>query len=332
MQCWAIITPVYEDGPSFTRLCGELAQLDAGVRFHVIAVDDGSLAEPPGAVQIGAAGLTGEVLRLARNVGHQGAIAVGLAHAAGIEGLAGCIVMDCDGEDQPASIPALLAAVTCAGVDVAVAARAKRSESLTFRAFYQVYRRIFRLLTGQVIGFGNFMVLRPVALKRLAVMHESWTHVASAVIKARLRRAEVPTDRGRRWFGRSKMNFVSLVLHGLRAVMVFKDAVLTRLCMLCALMAGFSVLSIGTAVGLKLAGLATPGWVTTVTGFSLSLFLQTGLLTLIMLVMNGLGRPDSPTAVLANALDHIAGIDPAPAGRSQPAGETRRPQMSGVAG
>jgi hypothetical protein len=309
IERWAVVTPVYEDRESFATLCRALAAQPLGVELYLIAVDDGSLHAPPMPSDIAAAGLSGEVLRLARNVGHQAAIAIGLIHAANVDRLAGCIIMDSDGEDAPETLPMLIRAIRGKGFDVAVARRAKRSESLLFRAFYIVYRQAFRTLTGQVIHFGNFMALTPRALHRLAAMHESWTHIAGAVVKARMRRAEIPIDRATRYAGQSKMNFVSLVLHGMRAVMVFGDAVVTRMAVVCALMAVVTGAGVIMAVLLKLIGMATPGWVTSVTGFGLSLFLQTGILAMITLLMNGAGRVEAPAALAERARSSVESVE-----------------------
>ncbi|MBL8542500.1 MAG: glycosyltransferase [Hyphomonadaceae bacterium] len=307
----AIVTPVFEDQESFAELCRRLAesQRAAGEPFHVIAVDDGSLGAPPQLSAISGAGLSGEVLRLARNVGHQAAISIGLAHAAKLPNLSACVVMDSDGEDTPESIPNLLAAVHAPNVDIAVAQRAKRSETLSFKLFYAIYKRLFRLLTGQVLRFGNFMALSPAALMRVSGMYEASTHVAGAVVKARLRRADVPTDRGTRYAGQSRMNFPSLVLHGMRAVMVFADLVLTRMALALVGMAALVVLIVVGALIMKLAGYATPGWVTIVTGFALSLFVQTGLFTMITLIVSSLGRVDTPPRVRERALEYVAAIE-----------------------
>lgn len=308
MTSTAIVTPVYEDQESFAELCRRLAIVErsAGARFHIVAVDDGSLGAPPKAAAIREAGLSGEILRLARNVGHQGAIAIGLAHASAMPNVSACIVMDSDGEDTPESIPSLLKAVASPGADVAVAERAKRSETFTFKAFYAVYKRLFKLLTGQTLRFGNFMALSPVAIERLSGMYETSTHVAAAVVKAKLRRADVPTDRGTRYAGESKMNFPSLVLHGMRAVMVFSDLVLTRMALALVAMAAGVVAVVLIAVTMRFMGLTTPGWVTIVTGFALSLFLQTGLFTMITLIVSSLGRVDTPPKVRERALEYVA--------------------------
>ncbi|MGE0597724.1 MAG: glycosyltransferase [Hyphomonadaceae bacterium] len=316
MSLYAVVTPVYEDQASFRELCRRLGVLQrerSGLRFHVIAVDDGSLSAPPLTQSIGEAGLNGEILRLARNVGHQSAIAIGLARAANLPNLAGAVVMDSDGEDRPEAIPDLIEALSPSRIDVAAAERAKRSETLTFRAFYSIYRRLFALLTGQRLRFGNFMALSPVSLERLSGMHETATHVAGAVVKAKLRRADVPIDRGVRYAGASKMNFSALVLHGMRAIMVFADLVLTRMALAMVGLAALVVLVVTSAFVAKLLGAATPGWVTTVTGFALSIFLQTGLFTMITLIVSSLGRVDTPPRVRERALEFIAHIDRAEA-------------------
>jgi glycosyltransferase involved in cell wall biosynthesis len=307
----AIVTPVYEDKESFAELCRRLAVTEhaAGTRFHIIAVDDGSLGAPPKLAALTEAKVSGEILRLARNVGHQAAIAIGLAHAYKLPNVEACVVMDSDGEDTPEAIPRLLEAVNGESVDVAVAERAKRSEPLTFQAFYAVYKRLFKLATGQVLRFGNFMALSPRALERISGMYETSTHVAGAVVKAKLRRADVPTDRGTRYAGESRMNFPSLVLHGMRAVMVFADLVLTRMALALVAMAALVILVVGAALLAKFFGAATPGWVTVVTGFALSLFLQTGLFTMITLIVSSLGRVDTPPRVRERAMEYVATIE-----------------------
>lgn len=306
---WAILTPVFEDRDSFATLCREVAAAGNGLEVSVCAVDDGSVAAPPDTGAIAAAGLTGEVIRLRRNVGHQMAIAIGLNHLAAAEDLAGVVIMDSDGEDQPDRIPDLVARIADGAADVVVASRSRRSESLLFRVFYHIYKLFFLTLTGNVIRFGNFMALSQPAARRLAAMQESWTHVAGAVVKSRLRREELPTDRGHRYSGRSRMGFVSLVLHGIRSVMVFGDAVLTRMAVVFGLSAIGTVAVFAAAVALKIAGQTTPGWLTTVTGFMLVIFMQTGVLTLMTLIMSGLTTVRSPRTIAEDAESFIQRID-----------------------
>lgn len=300
-----VVTPVYEDVEASSRLFVELARV-FGRDVYVVAVDDGSVRQPVDPSSIAAAGLDGVVIRLRRNVGHQRAIAIGLSYVAeALPDAPKVVVMDSDGEDVPASIVQLTEPLKAADVDIAIAQRKRRVETLRFRAFYIVYKLLFLLLTGRRISFGNFMVLKPAAVKRLVAMNELWIHVAGCVLTSRLRLAHCPLDRGPRYAGTSKMNFVGLALHGFRALMVFAEDVLVRVGIACTLVAGASVVGSIAAVILKSIGLATPGWFSVALGILLLVFLQTGALTLMTLMLTGVVRGGSVAIAYTQFVDRV---------------------------
>jgi hypothetical protein len=189
-------------------------------------------------------------------------------------------------------------------IDVVVAQRKSRVETFRFKTFYLIYKLLFQFLTGRKISFGNFMALKPAALQRLAAMQELWMHVASCVLTSKLRVQTLPIDRGPRYAGKSKMNFVGLALHGFRALMVFAEDVLVRVGIICALVAVATVMASTVAIGLKLAGFATPGWFSVALGILLLVFLQTGALTLMTLMLTGVVRSGAP-----NQIDYRAFIE-----------------------
>jgi glycosyltransferase involved in cell wall biosynthesis len=295
-----IVTPVYEDLEASGRLFKELAS-EFGQRVFVVAVDDGSVRQPLTIASLEDAGVAGVVLKLRRNVGHQRAIAIGLSYAA--EHLAphqNVVVMDSDGEDLPSTIAELLKPLDRADVDVVVAQRKSRVETFRFKAFYQVYKRFFKLMTGRPISFGNFMALRPAAVQRLVAMQELPIHVAAAVLASKLRTSVCPLDRGPRYAGQSKMNFVGLALHGFKALMVFAEDVLVRVGIFSAVIAAMSVVGSTCAVVLKLLGYSTPGWFSLVLGIFVLLFLQTGALALMTLMLTGVMRSGSVVTAVAH--------------------------------
>src|SRR5947209_3946557 len=121
----AVLIPVFNDWESLEILLPELdsALAAESVSGTVLAIDDGSTI-PPGA---GLRALTYRCLRpvkivhLRCNVGHQRAIAVGLAAVSqAASGLDAIVIMDGDGEDNPAHIPRLLSALLAAPVSQAV--------------------------------------------------------------------------------------------------------------------------------------------------------------------------------------------------------------------
>jgi glycosyltransferase involved in cell wall biosynthesis len=282
-----VVTPVYEDVEVATRLFKELASV-FGPQVYIVAVDDGSVRQPLDAAAIAAAGLSGVVIKLKRNVGHQRAIAIGLSYVADhLPQAPKIVVMDSDGEDIPASIKELFSALESPEVDVVVAQRKSRVETFRFRAFYVVYKWMFILLAGKKISFGNFMALKPESVKRLASMQELWIHVAGCVLSSKLRIGACSLDRGARYAGQSKMNFVGLALHGFKGLMVFAEDVLVRVGIACALVAVLAVIGVIAAIVLKILGFATPGWFSIALGILVLVFLQTGALTLMTLMLTG---------------------------------------------
>lgn len=300
-----IVTPVYEDVESARMLFRDLRECVGDVR--IVAVDDGSVHHPMESGVLESLGMKGAVIKLRRNLGHQGAIAVGLCHVqASIHDYDCVVVMDSDGEDTPESVRDMLQGFVDSESDVRVAERNKRNESFKFIQFYRVYKFLFRILTGRTISFGNFMVLKPRAVSRLSAMNEVWIHLAAAVIASRLRIEGRRIDRGVRYLGRSKMNFVNLVLHGFKGVMVFSEQVLIRMGSASLVVAMTSVAVIAVAILLKLIDAASPGWLSTVVGSMVIIFLQTGVLTLITLMITGLVRVSTLNRIdFRNFIDSI---------------------------
>lgn len=285
-----VVTPVFEDTEASSILFSELAK-SCGTEIHVVAVDDGSVRQPLTLQGMNRANLHGTVIKLKRNVGHQRAIAVGLGYVAEhFSQIDRVVVMDSDGEDLPETIGNLLDELDSSELDVVVAQRKSRVETLRFKAFYLVYKWLFSLLTGRKISFGNFMAMTGPAVRRLASMGELATHVAGTVLVSRLRWRTCSLDRGPRYAGKSKMNFVGLALHGFKGLMIFAEDVLVRVGIACAGVAVLSLLGGTAAVVLKMLGYATPGWFSVALGLLLLVFLQTGAITLMTLMLTGITR------------------------------------------
>ena len=294
-----IVTPVYEDVEASSRLFKELKG-----QFHedvfVVAVDDGSIKQPLKIDSLKTAKIDGLILQLRRNVGHQKAIAIGLGYVSDqISSEQFVVVMDSDGEDLPSTIPELLSQLEDPSVDIVVAQRKSRVETFRFKLFYAIYKRFFSLMTGRPISFGNFMALKRDAVQRLVVMQELSIHVAGAVIASKLRTKPCSLHRGPRYAGQSKMNFVGLVLHGFKALMVFAEDVLVRVGIACGLIAGLSLFALVIAIILKVIGIATPGWFSIALGILVLMLMQTGALALMTLMLTGIIRSGSVTTLIS---------------------------------
>jgi hypothetical protein len=216
------------------------------------------------------------VVRLRRNLGHQRAIAIGLAYVERHVPCEAVLVMDADGEDDPGDIPALVARYRLERGDTIVfAERRKRAETVLFRVLYHGYRLAHRALTGYGVRVGNFSIVPRRRLDGLVVVSELWNHYAAAVVRSRQPFVTIPTRRAARLSGHSHMNFVSLVVHGMSAISVYGDRVFVRLIVCAGVLALASLLGLGGVVAVRLfTDWAIPGWATVASGLLVLALIQ----------------------------------------------------------
>ena len=308
----AIVMPVLDDWDTFAALVTEISGQFAGsgiiLRFY--AVDDGSLErfEPTGIRwPIGSSGFSLEVIRLAANLGHQRAIAVGLCAVVEDGWADTLLVMDSDGQDRPADIERLLAVGARHPEHVVLAARTRRAEPCTFRFWYRLYRLLFRAVTGHAINFGNFCLIPISAARRLVYMPDLWNNLACAVMRSRLPSMAVPTVREKRSCGRSKMNLPGLIVHGLSAMSVYSDVIFARLL----LATGGTAVSIAFGIVMvvviqRATEIAVAGWTTPLLGDLLIILLQTFVVVIAASLTLLAGRNSRPIVPISDCSAFIA--------------------------
>jgi len=273
-----VLIPILNDWVSVAEVIAGLDQSFAASSdsLSVLMIDDGSTTPPPELLGPYAK-LTGvSVLKLKKNVGHQRALAVGLCYIAEKIKCDAVVIMDGDGQDVPADATRLVERMKQLPEPTAVfAERARRSESLAFRLCYGVYRLLHLLLTGLGIHVGNFSVLPAAYLDRLAIEPMLWNHYAASVMRARVPVDRVPTSRGVRIQGESRLNFVALVVHGLSALACYGEIIGVRLILLSGLLFVFGLIDLAALIGIKfLTNFAGLGWTSIVLGLVLVVILQ----------------------------------------------------------
>jgi glycosyltransferase involved in cell wall biosynthesis len=256
-----ILIPSFNDWDALRLLLPRIdnALDSAGRQAAILVVDDASTDPLPEhwPSQMYSAIDSVEILHLRCNLGHQRAIALGLYHLHEFSESQAVIVMDGDGEDRAEDLPRMLEAFEGEDGDkVIFAARTKRMESVVFQFFYRLYQAVHRVLTGIEVRVGNFSVMPRRALSRLIASPDLWNHYAAAVYRARISKRLLPLPRGIRLTGTSKMNFVSLLMHGLAAISVFSDQVSARIL---AASAAFSCVAVGVVLTANISRLAA-GW------------------------------------------------------------------------
>jgi hypothetical protein len=162
------------------------------------------------------------------NQGHARCNAAGLKHIFENEEFDYVIPMDGDGEDRPEEIKQLIDNLNYHPDKPIVGERIKRSEGIFFKFCYFAHKLITSTFTGQSIKYGNYTCLPKSIVEKMINEKATWSSFSGALAKITKDRAIIPSERGTRYFGPSKMSFKSLLIHSLSIIGVFKINLLIR--------------------------------------------------------------------------------------------------------
>jgi len=283
------LAPVYNDWESFAILIHEIQLLQQrldGYNFYVVVVNDGSTEDIPEDFDYKQTSVT--ILNLKINIGHQRAIAVGLQYIYNeVSDYDLVVVMDSDGEDKPHDIEALInKAVLEKERKIIFAQRKKRQESTFFKIGYFFYKYLFYFLTGQKISFGNFSIIPKKLLSKVVHQNNIWNHYSGGIIQSKIPYEKVLLDRGKRYKGVSKMNFNSLIIHGLSSIAVYFDFLSLRILRYSLYGIGICFVSVLFILYQKLfTDNAIPGWASSLILIISGIILQLFSVTLIVLLL-----------------------------------------------
>ena len=225
-----ILIPVYNDWQSVFKLLeninSEVSNL--GHEFSVIIVNDASTESKP-ELMTNLDNLNSiKIINMRENRGHARCNAAGLKHIFENEEFDYVIPMDGDGEDRPEEIKQLVDNLNYHTDKPIVGERIKRSEGIFFKLCYFIHKLITYTFTGQSIKFGNYSCLPKSIVGRMINEKATWSSFSGALAKVSKDRATIPSERGLRYFGPSKMSFKNLTIHSLAIISVFKFNVLLR--------------------------------------------------------------------------------------------------------
>jgi len=225
-----ILIPVYNDWQSVSKLLDEINNLSVSSEFQisVMIVNDASnhdrQEENKNLENINSI----KILNMKTNQGHARCIATGLKYINEKEDFEYVIPMDGDGEDRPEEIIEFLNKIKIFNNEPIVAERVKRSENLIFKICYQVHKLITLTFTGKYIKFGNFTCLPKTTVQKLINEKSTWNSYSGSLKKVENNLLSVPSTRGTRYFGPSKMSFYNLIKHSLSIISVFRKTFLIR--------------------------------------------------------------------------------------------------------
>ena len=225
-----ILIPIYNDWDSLFKLLGEIDNLSINpeVQISVIIVNDASNHDRKDEDQRLDNIHSIKILNMRINQGHARCIATGLKYIYEKEDFDFIIPMDGDGEDRPEEIKEFINKIKDSNGKAIVGSRVKRSEGLIFNICYQVHKLITLTFTGKSIKFGNYTCLPKSTVEKMINEKATWNSFSGSLTKIENELLSIPSIRGSRYFGPSKMSFMNLLRHSLSIISVFRKMVLIR--------------------------------------------------------------------------------------------------------
>jgi len=225
-----ILIPLYNDWQSLLKLLENINYhvSDTDHIISIVVVNDGSTEKVPYDFPNYSKINSIKIINLKENVGHARSIATGLKFILENDDFDYIIPMDSDGEDRPDEIKDLIKRIDPQSDLPIVCERVKRSEGFFFKFCYFLHKLITFTFTGRSIRFGNFTSLPKELVKSITNEKATWSSFSGALSKISKVKIGIPSERGTRYFGPSKMSFNNLIMHSLAIIAVFKINVLVR--------------------------------------------------------------------------------------------------------
>ena len=225
-----ILIPIYNDRESLKKLIENINTEIKGLNCEIslIVVNDASSQQIIDNYQHTENINSIEIINMKENRGHARCIASGLKYIYEKKEFDYVIPMDGDGEDRPEEIKNFIQLAEQSNEKTIVGERIKRSETLFFKFCYLAHKILTLVFTGQSIKFGNFTCLTKATIEKMLKEKATWNSFSGSLIKIEKDLLSIPSIRGTRYFGPSKMSFFNLLKHSLAIISVFRRTVLIR--------------------------------------------------------------------------------------------------------
>ena len=230
MKTYKILIPVFNDWESLLSLLNNIHTLKINNIAHikVLIVDDCSTEILNKKIEFDSFKNI-EIIKNSKNIGHGKSIAHGINYISKKNDFDYLIVMDGDGEDRPEEVKELiLKSIDLPSLTI-TANRIKRSESAFFKLSYHLHKILTLVLTGYSIKFGNFMCIPRQDLNLIVSNKNLSVSFSGTIAKFIKNKTFIPSMRGVRYYGPTKMSFIKLIRHSLLIISTFRKEAALRL-------------------------------------------------------------------------------------------------------
>ena len=167
------------------------------------------------------------IVNTKKNIGSQKCIHLGLKYINQFNKKYIITIIDSDGEDDPKEINKMISLAIKNKDHIITSNRLARKESLVIRILYRVHLIITFIITGQWISFGNYTCFNSKNIKKIIKNDDGcYAHPATVIKHAKIFR--IFAKRNKRFFDKSKVNFLGLMFHSLRIISVFQKKIFLR--------------------------------------------------------------------------------------------------------
>ena len=233
MKTYKILIPVFNDWESLLILLNNIHALKINNLAHIkiLIIDDCSSEILNKKIEFDSFKDI-EIIKNSKNIGHGKSIAYGINYLSKKNDFDYLIVMDGDGEDRPEEVKELILKSINLPFVTITANRIKRSESTFFKLSYHLHKILTLVLTGYSIKFGNFMCIPKKDLNLITSNKNLFASFSGTVAKFIINKTCIPSIRGVRYCGPTKMSFLKLIRHSLLIISVFRKETAIRLSIL----------------------------------------------------------------------------------------------------
>ena len=221
---------MYNDFESVSKLINDISSVisDLNQEFSIIVINDGSTDKAILNISNVNKFNSIKIINMRENRGHARCNAAGLKFIFEKEEFDYVIPMDGDGEDRPEEIFKFIEFLNYDKFKPIVGERIKRSEGFIFKLLYNFHKLLTYVFTGQSIKFGNYTCLPKSTVEKMINDKATWSSFSGSLAKLEKNRSTIPSIRGQRYFGPSKMSLYNLIKHSLSIIAVFKTNVIIR--------------------------------------------------------------------------------------------------------
>jgi dolichol-phosphate mannosyltransferase len=222
----SVVVPVYCEqdviGEFYARAKQVLRGLEPALAHELVFVNDGSSDRSPESLEsLASVDPAVRVIELSRNFGHQIAITAGIDHSRGDA----VVVIDCDLQDPPELIPAMVKSWREGFKVVFGVRRARRGESRFKRASAKLYNRLLARLSDLDIPVdsGEFRLMDADVVAALRQMREEDRYLRGLVSWVGFRQCALPYDRDPRYAGETRFGLARMLRLAIDGVTSLSD-------------------------------------------------------------------------------------------------------------